>query len=332
MSGRRRTMKKIQVIAVIAAVLAVAGCSKREASPAEQAAPTVKAIRLATGGNTGTYYAFGSAFGQILQEKTGITFTIQSTGASKANIQLLAAGDVEMAIVQNDVMDYAYKGTDLFNGEQIQDFSAVAALYAEVCQVVANPAGGIKTIADLKGKRVSVGDAGSGTEFNARQILEAYGITFDDINKQNLSFGASADALRDNKIDAFFCVAGAPTTAIVDLATNKDIIILEVDDSHAAALAAKYPFYTQYPIAANSYRGQGSPVKTVAVKATIIAKKSVPEDAVYSVVKSLFDNQAAIAASHAKGAELSTSYAVEGISVPFHPGAEKYFREIGALK
>jgi TRAP transporter TAXI family solute receptor len=289
-------------------------------------------IRMATGGNTGTYYAFGSAVGQILSEKTGIPITIQSTGASKANIQLIAAGEVELAIVQNDVMDYAYRGVDLFNGEKITAFSTMAALYAEVCQVVANPASGIRTIADLKGKNVSVGDAGSGTEFNARQILEAYGVTFDDINKQNLSFGASADALRDNKIDAFFCVAGAPTTAIVDLAIGKEIVVLDVDDAHAAALSRNYPFYTQFPIPAGSYRGQGSAVKTVAVKATFIVSTKLSDDTVYSLTRNLFENKQAIVTAHAKGSELSAEYAVSGISVPFHPGAEKYLKEIGAIK
>jgi TRAP transporter TAXI family solute receptor len=289
-------------------------------------------IRMATGGNTGTYYAFGSAVGQILTEKTGIPITIQSTGASKANIQLIAAGEVELAIVQNDVMDYAYRGVDLFNGEKITSFSTMAALYAEVCQVVANPAAGIRTIADLKGKNVSVGDAGSGTEFNARQILEAYGVTFDDIGKQNLSFGASADALRDNKIDAFFCVAGAPTTAIVDLAIGKDIVVLGIDDDHARALSQKYPFYTQFPIPAGSYRGQNAEVKTVAVKAAFIVSSKLSDDTVYSLTKNLLESKQAITAAHAKGAELSAEYAVSGISVPVHPGAEKYFRETGALK
>ena len=289
-------------------------------------------IRLATGGNTGTYYAFGSAFSQILTEKTGIQITIQSTGASKANIQLIDAGEVDLAIVQNDVMDYAWKGIDLFNGEKTNSFSSVAALYAEVCQVVANPASGIRTIADLKGKNVSVGDAGSGTEFNARQILEAYGISFNDIGKQNLSFAASADALRDNKIDAFFCVAGAPTPAVVDLATTKDILILDVDDAHAAQLIRSYPFYTQYPIPGGSYRGQAAAIKTVAVKATIISSNKLSEDLVYRFTKALFENKAQIEAAHVKGGELSPAYAVDGVSVPFHPGATKYFKEIGIIK
>jgi TRAP transporter TAXI family solute receptor len=315
-------MKNVLMLGLILGVFTLGACSRRGN---EQ-------VRMATGGNTGTYYAFGSAVGQILTEKTGIPITIQSTGASKANIQLIAADEVELAIVQNDVMDYAYRGVDLFNGEKISDFSTMAALYAEVCQVVANPAAGIRTVADLKGKNVSVGDAGSGTEFNARQILEVYGVSFDDINKQNLSFGASADALRDNKIDAFFCVAGAPTTAIVDLAIGKDIVVLDVDDVHAAQLRQQYPFYTQFPVPAGSYRGQSAEVKTVAVKATFIVSNKLSEDTVYRLTKNLLESKGEIERAHAKGMELSTAYAVDGISVPFHPGAEKYFREIGALR
>jgi TRAP transporter TAXI family solute receptor len=287
---------------------------------------------MATGGNTGTYYAFGSAVGQILTGKTNVPITIQSTGASKANIQLIDAGEVELAIVQNDVMDYAYKGIDLFNGEKITSFASMAGLYAEVCQVVANPSKGITTIADLKGKNVSVGDAGSGTEFNARQILEAYGISFDDIKKQNLSFGASADALRDDKIDAFFCVAGAPTPAIVDLALGKNVVVLDVDDAHAAQLIDKYPFYVQFPISGGSYKGQTGDTSTVAVKATFIVSSKLSEDTVYKLTKALLESKSEITAAHAKGAELSAEYAVSGISVPFHPGAAKYLKEIGALK
>jgi TRAP transporter TAXI family solute receptor len=289
-------------------------------------------VRMATGGSTGTYYAFGSAIGQILSEKTGINVSVQSTGASKANIQLIDAGEVEIAIVQNDVMDYAWRGVDLFNGEKVNSFSTVAALYAEVCQIVVNSSAGIQTVADLRGKNVSVGDAGSGVEFNARQILQAYGITFDQISKQNLSFGASADALRDNKIDAFFCVAGAPTPAIIDLSTSKDVTLLQIDDAHVAELVKLYPFYTKFPVSAGSYRGQNNDVQTVAVKATIIANSKVKEDTIYKLTKSLFENKTQIEAAHSKGKELSTSYAVEGISVPFHPGAAKYLREIGAIR
>ena len=190
-------------------------------------------LKMATGGTTGTYYAYSGTVSQVLSQKiNNLTFNVQSTGASKANIYLVSDEEADIAIVQNDVMYYAYNGIDLFEGEKVSGFSAMAGVYAEVCQVVAKS--GITSIEDLRGKRVSVGDVGSGVEFNARQILEAYGMTFDDIVVSNLSFGDSATALKDDKIDAFFCVAGAPTTAIVELATSNQINLLEVDDEHAA--------------------------------------------------------------------------------------------------
>jgi len=290
-------------------------------------------IRFATGGVAGTYYPLGTAIATVLTEKTGVSITVQSTGASRANIQLLQAGEVEMAIVQNDVMDYAWRGVDLFDGERVSNFRTLAALYSEVCQIIVNPASGIRSVADLRGKNVSVGDAGSGVEFNARQILESHGITFDDINKQNLGFGASAEAMRDGKVDAFFATAGAPTPAIVDLALGRDIIILEISEANAAQLIANYPFYSGYAIPAGTYDGQNTQVMTVAVKATIIVHADLSEETVYKLTKAIFEHQADIALGHARGNDLSTSFAVDGIgNVPFHPGAERYFREIGALR
>ena len=260
-----------------------------------------------------------------------MNINVQSTGASKANIYLVNDGEADLAIVQNDVMDYAYNGTDLFAEEgAAKDFTTVAALYAEVCQIVSS--GDIKSVADLKGKRVSVGDAGSGVEFNARQILEAYDISFDDIQVNNLGFGDSADALKDGKIDAFFCTAGAPTTAIVELATTNAINLLEIDDEHAKKLADAHPFYTTYAIPGGSYKGVDDDVQTVAIKATLIASPKLSEETVYNITKAIFENKDEIAATHAKGEELDLDYAVSGISVPFHPGAEKYFKEVGAIK
>ena len=287
-------------------------------------------LKMATGGTTGTYYAFSGTVSQILSENiSNLSFDVQSTGASKANIYLVADGEADIAIVQNDVMYYADKGIDLFDGEAISGFSAMAGCYAEVCQIVSKS--NITSIADLKGKRVSVGDIGSGCEFNARQILEAYGITFDDIVVHNLSFNDSATALKDDKIDAFFCVAGAPTTAIVELATSNDIKLLEIDDDHAAKLIEQYPFYTKYGVPGGSYKGVDSDVQTVAVVATYIVSDDLDEDLVYKMTKALFEHADDIATGHAKGSELDPEYSVSGISVKLHPGAEKYYQEIGVL-
>ena len=259
---------------------------------AAAAAPSGDAQKLTmgTGGTTGTYYAFGGVIANVLNSKDiGVNINVQSTGASKANIYLVNDGEADLAIVQNDVMDYAYNGTDLFAEEgAAKDFTTVAALYAEVCQIVSS--GDIKSVADLKGKRVSVGDAGSGVEFNARQILEAYDISFDDIQVNNLGFGDSADALKDGKI------------------------------------------YTTYAIPGGSYKGVDDDVQTVAIKATLIASPKLSEETVYNLTKAIFDNKDEIASTHAKGEELDLEYAVSGISVPFHPGAEKYFKEVGAIK
>ena len=312
-------MKKI-LVALLVLCMLLAGCSTGSED-----------VRLATGGNTGTYYAYGTALASMLGEKTGVKFTVESTGASKANIQLIDAGEVQMAIVQNDVMAYAYNGTDLFAGESVEGFMTMAGLYTEVCQIIANPSSGITSIEDLRGKRVSVGDAGSGVEFNAAQILSAYGITFDDIQKQNLSFAASADAIKNNQIDAFFCTAGAPTTAITELATTNKITLLEVDEEHAAQLQNDFPFYVRYSIPADTYGGVTEEKWTVAVKATLIVSEKLSEDTVYKLTKALFENQPELLAAHAKAAELDVISAVESITVPFHPGAEKYYKEIGVL-
>lgn len=317
-----------------AAETAAQGSEDKAEEPAPAPAPSADAVslKMATGGTTGTYYAYGGVIANILNGKLGsLQLNVQSTGASKANIFLIDDGEADVAIVQNDVMDYASKGTDLFEEDgAIESFSAGAALYAEVCQIISS--GDIKSVEDLKGKRVSVGDAGSGVEFNARQILNAYGISFDDIEVNNLGFGDSADALKDGKIDAFFCTAGAPTTAITELATTNSINLLGIDDEHAAALQNDYAFYTQYTIPGGTYKGVDDDVVTVAVKATLIVSNELSEDVVYDLVKGLFDNKDAITAGHAKGAELDPAYAVDGISVKFHPGAEKYFKEAGVLQ
>jgi hypothetical protein len=319
-------MKKI-TLCVLIAVLALGLLACQRGGRAER-------IHFATGGVAGTYYPFGTAIATVITEKTGIPIIVQSTGASRANIQLMQAGEVQMAIVQNDVMDYAWNGVDLFAADgQITNFRTMAALYAEVCQIIVNPASGIRTITDLRGKSVSVGDAGSGVEFNARQILEAHGITFNDINRQNLGFGASADAIRDGRIDAFFATAGAPTPAIVDLAIGRDILVMQVNETNAAALIRNYPFYSRYSIPAGTYRGMDSDIMTVAVKATLIVHADVSENTVYRMTKALFENSAEIALGHARGNDIDASYAVEGIgNVPFHPGAIRYFREIGVMQ
>jgi TRAP transporter TAXI family solute receptor len=285
---------------------------------------------LGTGGTTGTYYAVGGVMATVLNPvMKESSLTVTSTGASKANIQLVDVGEADLAIVQNDVMYYAYTGTDLFEDEgAYETFSTVAGLYDETVQIITCNSD-IKSVEDLKGKTVSVGDAGSGVEFNAKQILAAYDMSFDDINVVNASFGDSADSLKDGKIDAAFIVAGAPTTAVVDLATTKDVSLVQLDEEHIKKLQENYDFYTETVIPADTYKGVSEDATTVSVRATLIASNDVSEDAVYELLKAMFDNQKDLIAGHAKFEFLNLEDAVKGISVPFHPGAKKYFEEQG---
>ena len=285
-------------------------------------------LTLGTGGTTGTYYAVGgvmaTVLNPVLQESQ---LTVTSTGASKANIQEIEDGGADLALVQNDVMYYAYTGTDLFEQEGAYDsFRTIAGLYDETVQIITCDSS-IETVADLKGKSVSVGNAGSGTEFNAKQILGAYGLSFDDITVVNASFQDSADSLKDGKIDAAFVVAGAPTTAVVDLATMKDVKLVQLDAEHIASLQEDYDFYTETVIPAGTYKGVDEDATTVSVRATLVCYTGLSDETVYELTKALFENKDALVEGHAKFEFLNLEDAVKGISVPFHPGAAKYYEE-----
>ena len=283
-------------------------------------------LRFVTGGESGTYYGFGSVIAQHATNNAGVKVTGLVGNGSQSNINELKEGNAELAFCQSDVMAYAYNGTNLFD-TPITCFSTVAALYTEQVQIVTlNP--DIKTVADLKGKKVSIGAAGSGVYFNAIDVLGVYGLTESDIEPTYQSFGDSADALKDGKIDAAFMVAGAPTTAVVDLSTTKQVYLVSLDDEHVNALLTASPYYAKAVISADTYN-MPSDVTTVAVGAVILANNDVSEDAVYAFVKDIFENAASLTDSHAKYAEVNLEYGASIKSVPYHPGAAKYFAEKG---
>lgn len=286
-------------------------------------------MTMGTGGTAGTYYAYGGVVGRYITEKAGVNVTVVSTDGSKANIQGIAAGNYQLGTVQSDVMSYAWEGTRSFEEEgKVDSFRTVAGLYAEALQLVTMDAD-IKSVADLKGKTVSIGAPGSGVYFNAMDVLTAAGLTEADIKPQYQSFADSADALKDGKIDAAFIVAGAPTPAITELCTTNDAYLVPIDGAVADKLMADCPFYTVYEIPAETYKGQTEAVKTVTVKATLIVSADASEEDVYNLTAAIFDNIDAITAEHVKGTELSLENATSGMTVPFHAGAAKYFAEKG---
>ena len=287
-------------------------------------------LTFGTGGDSGTYYAFGGALAGYVTEKTDTAVTAVTSNGSQANIEDIASGNIQLGFVQSDVMDYAYNGTRLFvddAGEPapVTNFSTVAALYMEQVQIVTlNPE--IKTVADLEGRNVSIGALGSGVYFNALDILGAYDLTEEDITPQYQDFATSVDSLKDGKIDAAFIVAGAPTTAVVDLASGNDVYLVSLDDEHIDKLIASSPYYSKNVIAADVY-GTPEDCTTVAVGAVVIAGNDVSEDAVYDFVSTVFENIGDL--GHAKQDELSLEFASSVTNVPYHPGAAKYFAEKG---
>ncbi len=334
-------MKKKLIAILLAAlfVLALAACGGNGGgssggnttptnAPASAAPAAGEKLTMGTGGESGTYYAFGGVLANYIGQNSNLSINVVSTGGTAANITGMHDGLYDLATVQSDVSTYAYFGTNSFEGNAINDFRVLGALYAETVQIVTcNSA--ITSVADLKGKSVCVGDVGSGTYFNTVDVLAAYDMSLDDINPVYQSFGDSTESIKDGKIDAAFICAGAPTNAVVDLATSKSVYLISIDDEHMAKLLASCPWYASLTIPAGTYNGFDQDAVTITVKATLVGKASLSDEAAYQIVSTIFENTQAIAGLHGKGAELSLSFATEGIAVPFHPGAAKYFAEKG---
>lgn len=321
-------MKKLLVIFTVSILVIglLAGCGGTKS--ADQKAPAKQFVNIATGGTAGVYYPLGGAIAEILNKNVpGMNATAQSTGASVANINLLKDKKVELALVQNDTAYYAFNGTEMFKDKKVAGIRGISTLYNETIQIVVREDSPIKSIADLKGKKVAVGSIGSGTEANARQILEVHGITYNDLTPQYLSFGEAANGLKDGNVDAAFVTAGYPTAAIQDIAFQNKVRLIPIDSAKADALIQKYPFYAKQIVKANAYPGQTADIPTVAVKAMLVVPEGLDNDLVYNITKAIYSNIDRLKAAHKLGESITKETAAEGMPIPLHPGAEKFFKE-----
>lgn len=278
---------------------------------------TTDELRFGTGGTGGTYYAFGSALAPQLQNDTGSTVEVKVTTGSEANLRLLQTGMVDLAIVQSDALQYASK-------EDGANYSAVAGLYTEACQIVVTKDSGITSVAELAGKRVSIGELESGVTRNAEQILMASGLTTDMLQASRLSFSDSAAAMERGEIDAFFCTAGAPTNAVADLAGKLDIQLLSIDQRSVDQLTSLYPWYAPCAIPAGTYQGQGEDVTTLGVQAVLVAGNELDAAVVKQITSTLYQNGGSL-----PGAGLDPAGGILSVPTPFHPGAAEYYQERG---
>ena len=253
---------------------------------------------------------------------------VKTTAGSAANLRLLSDGYIQMAIAQMDLTNDAYERTGIFENEKKHGgYSAVAALYTEACQVVVRADSGINTIEDLQDKRVSVGEEESGTEQNAKQILAVYGLNDSLVDEVNLDYTNAARELKAGTIDAFFCTAGAQTTAIGELAKKCDIRLLNIDEKSADKLKRTYKFYTDCTIPKETYQGQTEDIQTVGVKAVLLASDKLSADTVKDITKILFKNKEELQYSLPVDISIDEKTAVEGVTIPFHEGAAAYYEE-----
>jgi len=310
----------------------VAACTP-PSSTSTASPPRVTRLSIATGGTGGVYYVYGGALARLISESVpGVEATAEVTSASIDNLKFLRDGKADIAFTLADTLKDASEGKGAFEGRPI-DLRALAVLYTNVTHVVTKKGSGITKLADLKGKVVSMGSAGSGTETIADRTLAAAGLDpATDIRRENLSAQASADALKDGKIVAFFWSGGLPTAAVLDLAISAKILILDTA-SVLSKLQGQYgeALYRPVSIPPDTYASIGAEVHTFGVSNVLVVPASFDAPRAYLIVKTMFEKKAALAAAHAEARNLSLDTAVTGSPVPFHEGALKYYAEAGAV-
>jgi len=310
--------------AAVAATLAFAGAANAQ-----------QFFRIGTGGTAGTYYPVGGMIANSVSQPGKLVATAQASNGSLANVTAVAGGSLEAGMTQSDVATWAYTGTGAFEGKpKIADLRMIANLYPESIHLVVKKGAGIKSVADLKGKRVALDEPGSGTLINARMVLAAYGVKESDIKPEYIKPNQAGDKLKDGALDAFFFVGGAPAGAIAELASGgAGIELVPLTGPQAEALRKTNPYFAVDNIAAGTYKDV-SAVQTLAVGAQLVTSAKIDNDTVYQVTKAMYSEatQKALQAGHAKGKFITKENAVQGVGIPYHPGAEKFYKEVGVLK
>jgi TRAP transporter TAXI family solute receptor len=323
-------MKRISALALTALIVAFA-----IAAPA--IAQQRRLVTIASGWVVGVYYPLAGAMSRIAYnaKDLNIRATVEASGASVANAQLIGAGDADFALLQNDIAYYAFNGSTLaaFKGKPVKNMGGIFTIYPELIHIVAAQASGVKAMRDLKGKRVVLGPQGSGTEQNALQTLAVYGVKESDLGKvERIDAGDAADQLKDGRVDVAFFTTGLGSAVILDLFVSGKVVMVPIDSVPGEVLQKQYPFYTLEKIPPNTYKGQDREVLTPAVMAMLVARRDLSGDLVYKFTKAIFDNLGQFHSAHAAAKSLTLQTALNGMPVPLHPGAEKFYREKGVAR
>ncbi|MEQ8365418.1 MAG: TAXI family TRAP transporter solute-binding subunit [Roseicyclus sp.] len=287
-------------------------------------------LSIATGGTGGVYFPVGGGLAEVINTHVdGYSATAEVTGASVENMGLIATGDADLALALADTVVQAYTGTGRFEGQQLPMIRGLASMYANMVHIVTLEGSGISSLSDLRGMRVSVGAPGSGTEVNAAAILEANGLTYDDIEEQRLNFNETADALANGDIDAGFWSVGAPTSSILNLATTQDIVVIELTADEMAAAMAGNPTFAMTTLAGGTYNGVDGDVAVLGIPNVLAVSSEMSDDLAYAITSAMFENIAELQAVHPAANQTTVEFTLAATPVPLHPGAIRYYEEIG---
>lgn len=290
-------------------------------------------VNVLTGGQSGVYYPLGVALSQVYAKSIpNVRSTAQVTKASAENLNLLQAGRGELALTLADSLSDAWKGNEEAGFKtKLDKLRGLSGTYNNYIQIVANADAGIKTLADLKGKRISVGAARSGTELNARAIFKAAGMTYADLAKvEYLAFGESVELIKNRQLDATLQSAGLGVASIRDLATAIKIVVIPVPADVVAKVGD--PAYQVAVIPANTYNGQTADIATAAIPNFLVTHSGVSDELAYQMAKQMYDNIDTLYAAHNAAKAIKRENAIKGMPVPLHPGAERYYKEVGLIK
>jgi len=305
--------------------------------PAPLAAEAPRHVTIASGSVDGIYYPIAGAIARIVSDARDLNIraSVESSEGSVMNAQLIRSGEVDFALLQNDVAYYAFNGVtlDAFTRKPVKTMSGIFTVYPEVVQIVATKASGVRAVRDLKGKRVVFGLPGSGAEQNALQIIEAHGLHERDLGSTaRLPATAAVDQLKAGLVDAAFFTTSLGSPVIADAFGSGRLTLVGVGTSGAETLQRKYPFYTIERVAANTYPGQELEVVSPGVMAMLVARSGLPEDLVYRFTKAVFESLPKLRAAHSAARSLTLQTALAGMALPLHPGAQRFFNEKGIAR
>lgn len=320
--------KTLFVVFMLVLVLVAAGCSPK-AEKGDTGAIQEYQLVISTGGTSGSYFPMGGAIANVISNYAeGVKATAQTSGGSIENLKLIERGESEMGLAQNDLADYSLKGIEMFT-EKLTKPRAIATFYPELIQIVVRADKNVNNIEDLKGLKISVGAPGSGSEANARQFLEILGIPYESFQPQFLSNTDAADQFKDKVIDGMMITSGLPSPAIMDISILTDVKIVGFTDEQLGKVKSKMPFLTPVTIPAGTYDGQDEDVVTIAAQAVLFVSEDIPEDVVYKCTKAIWEYKDELVQAINKAEHMDPNDPVKGVTIQVHPGAIKYYNEIG---